>query len=520
MTAIHVALAKVLKTSGNMHCLTDNSGKNMVEVVWQEFGNFIKSQATSLTPPIVLGSVAAALTLCMAQFASGPIDGLHEAALGLFTYFTCNDAVNTLCSVHYSISLLSEYEGSNNLSQLCPSYESHFISSWLSALVIHGNSEEIKCLTPLVMNLRAAKDAVQQPQMCPFSNAASFAKGIAENFANITSFSERMIYRDTAIHYFSTLDKACGTLLKKVPPPDFLSSVVDFIGCVFYFCHSIIYIKSRPACPLSSLLSTVVLPTNVYSVEKSLSPALLAALAQNIPKIVCGLGALSLSQDPYLVRCLKDLFTHYIHRFPIKTKKDYTTVMHPFIICLHNADMKEENLLEVQSIFLEVVRDNYISKRGVTSMHLQVVLSLLVELMLRSASEWVSSMVAFLLCPLLELLLAVEDQVTKRCATDLLQKILEAAEQQTSPSRNELVEKIRKFVLHHVSWSSHRLFRVLGVMGVINRALIVDCLPHIADAVKRAEEKRGTGLDHTLRQGYQSLLSRLGLTNCVAEDKT
>lgn len=48
---------------------------------------------------------------------------------------------------------------------------------------------------------------------------------------------------------------------------------------------------------------------------------------------------------------------------------------------------------------------------------------------------------------------------------------------------------------------------MLGVVGVLHRPLLVDSLPHIARAVTATEEKRGTGLDHTLRFVHMILLN-------------
>ncbi|XP_064100133.1 protein MMS22-like [Macrobrachium nipponense] len=517
LLAVNSALIKVLSNAEKFHCFTVRAGMEVIETIWKEFGIFIKSQATVLTPPAVLGSVAASLTLSLALYHQNNIDGMKETPSGLFIYFLSNEAVNATCSQQYLHSLLSDPSCLAKISQVCPTYEVHLVANWLSSLVTLGDTEELLTLTPLITSLPGVSE-VCQPLACPFTAAKAFVKGVGRKFSNLTNFSERMAYRDVALQYFSSLDKAFGALLKKLPLPEYLSSAMELFASIIYHCHSVIYIKSRPTCPLPSLISTVILPTNVYSSEKPLSSPLLAALTPNMPKILCGLGYLSVTQDPYIMRCVKDIFTHYMHRFPVKTNKNYITVTHPFIMCLHDADIQEENLHDLRSTFLEVVRDNYFEKPGVSNVHHQIVISLLLEIMARNSSEWVTRLTTVLLHPLLELLLAVEDQVTKRMATDYLQKLLMEAQEQNSPSRGVLVKIIRKFVLQHVSWSSHRLFRVLGVMGITCRPLLVDCLPDIAYAVRKTEEKRGTGLDHTLRQGYNNLLTSLAVNEDEIED--
>ncbi|KAK8731835.1 hypothetical protein OTU49_007292 [Cherax quadricarinatus] len=341
------------------------------------------------------------------------------------------------------------------MSSMCSAYEGLLISGWLSALVILGDCEEVIVLTSKIRTLPSTTAVLpHQPLPCPFAAAKSLVRGVSKKFSET---------------------------------------------------------ESRPTCPMPSLISTVLLPSAVYTAEKPLNSLLASSLANTLPKMVCGLGCLGLAQDPYLVRCVKDVFTHYIYRFPVKTSKNYTTTTHPFIICLHDAEVREEVLHELRPIFLEVVRDSYLGKRGVSTLHLHIVISLILELLNRNTYEWLEGISSLLLLPLLELMLTLEDHATKRVATDLLQKVLQEAENQDTPLRGKLVKCVRQLVVQHVSWSSARLFRVLSVLGVLHRELLVDCLPHIAQAVTATEEKRGTGLDHTLRHGYQTLLASLGV---------
>lgn len=215
--------------------------------------------------------------------------------------------------------------------------------------------------------------------------------------------------------------------------------------------------------------------------------------------MVCGIGCLGLAQDPYLLRCVRDIFTHYLHRFPVKITRNFTSTTHPFLATLHYGEVKRSVLEELRKVFLEVVRDSYLGRRGTPPLHLQVALALLTELLQRNTADWLEIMCCSLLLPLLELLLNLEEQTTKRLATDFLQKVLQEAEDRGVPSRKVLVGHLQELVARHMSWSSGRLFRVLRVVSVLHRPLLMEALPHVTRAVTRTEEKRGTGLDHTLR---------------------
>lgn len=68
-------------------------GAPVVEAVWKEFGPALKSLAPTSTPPQVLGSLAASLTLCLAKVL-GQVTTHKEAASGLFQYFLTHEGVN------------------------------------------------------------------------------------------------------------------------------------------------------------------------------------------------------------------------------------------------------------------------------------------------------------------------------------------------------------------------------------------------------------------------------------------
>ncbi|XP_068231721.1 protein MMS22-like isoform X2 [Palaemon carinicauda] len=518
LLAINSALNKVLSNAEKFHCLAARAGMDIIDTIGTEFGNFIKSKAALGTPPAILGPVAASLTFGLALYNQNNFDRNRESAAGLFTYFTNIEAVNVTFSQQYLHSLLSEPNCIRKLGQVYPDYEPRLVTNWLSALVTFGDTEELLALTSLITSLPGVSEVISKPHSCPFTTAKAFVKGIGKKFSDMNNLNERFEYRDEAVKYFSSLDKAFGALLKKLPLPEYLSSAMDLYASIIYYCHSVIYVKGQVKYPLPSLISTVILPPNVYSSQKPLNPTFLNALTLNMPKILRGLVFLFTTQDPYMSRTVKDIFIHYIHRFPIKTCKNYTTLTHPFTVCLNDDEIQEKSLHDLRVTFLEVVRDNYFEKTGVSSSHHQIVISLLLEILARKPDEWVTILTTVILHPLLVLLLAVEDQVTKRIATDFLQKLLLEAQEQNSPSRIELIKIIRKFVLQHISWSSHRLFRVLGVMGITCRPLLVDCLPDIAYAVRKTEEKRGTGLDHTLRQGYHNLLTSLSVNEDDIEE--
>ncbi|XP_045122728.1 protein MMS22-like isoform X2 [Portunus trituberculatus] len=507
--AMDAALAKVMTLSAQPENVTSGMvGPAVIEVVWKEFGPSLKSLATSSTPPQAVASLSASLTLCLVG-----VLGHKEAASGLFHYFLTHEGVSTGCSLHYASCLLSHPDSLALLASLSPGHERMLVSCWLCGLIGVGDENEaVDMLTPQILRLPSMVGVLPPTHPTdPFAVAICFIKGVAAKFSSIEVFADRIAYREDVLQCFSGLDKAFGGLLRKSPPASHLPQALTLIANLFFHAHSVIYVKSKPTCPMATLLNTVLLPTPIYSPEKPLSAAFTASISSVLPRMVCGIGCLGLTQDAYLLRCVRDIFTHYLHRFPVKTIRNYTTTFHPFLATLHG-EVRLPVLEELRKVFLEVVRDSYLARRNTSPVHLQVALSLLTELLQRNTMDWLEILCCSLLVPLLELLLTLEEQTTKRLATDLLQKLLQEAEDRGIPSRRVLVDQLRELVGRHMSWSSGRLFRVLRVIAVLHRPLLLEALPHVTQAVTRTEEKRGTGLDHTLRQGYQALLSSLGMT--------
>lgn len=52
-----------------------------------------------------------------------------------------------------------------------------------------------------------------------------------------------MAIRERALQYFSGLDKPISALLKKTPLPNHLRDVLELIADLFFYGHSVIYIK-------------------------------------------------------------------------------------------------------------------------------------------------------------------------------------------------------------------------------------------------------------------------------------
>lgn len=515
LSAMEAALRRVIVLADSRPFHSDDTGVELVDVIWHDFSGFLKEHATSGTPPAVLGTAAAALTLARLQThkAATNIQGTaKEQAENFFNYFVTKE-INPMCMVQYMSGILS-YPGSQRLlGLLSTNYQSQIVSGWITSVVINGNTDELSQLTSTVLALPEINDIIPRSSSpYPFTAIQALVKGLAIKYEKAPNLPSRLSVREIALKYLSGLDKAAAVVMKKVPLPSHVGQLLDLMAMLFFSAPALIYVKGRQTLPLPNLISAVLLPTSVYSPEKPLPAALVSSLPAALPKMLCGVASLGITQDQFLRRNLRDIFTHYVYRFSIKTEKNYSTVLHPFIVCLHDADTNEATLQDLRSIFLEAVKDNYIAKRGCNLSHLQAVMLLLCELLARSSLEWIESICHTVLLPVLEVLLTVADEITKRKANDLLKEIMMTAAKLDNPPRNELVETIRQLVVRHISWSSARLFKILQVLVIYNRPLMVDALPHISSAVMRTEEKRGTGLDQTLRLGYQALLKALDIS--------
>ncbi|KAG0716880.1 Protein MMS22-like [Chionoecetes opilio] len=92
--AMDAALGRVLRLSAHPDTITAGvAGAAVVEAVWREYGPFLKSFATTLTPPKAVPSLAASLTLCLAQLVDQAATH-KEAASGLFHCFLNHESVS------------------------------------------------------------------------------------------------------------------------------------------------------------------------------------------------------------------------------------------------------------------------------------------------------------------------------------------------------------------------------------------------------------------------------------------
>ncbi|CAL4099468.1 unnamed protein product, partial [Meganyctiphanes norvegica] len=468
LSAMEAALRRVLILADARPFHSDDTGCELVDVIWRDFSGFIKEHAISGTPPAVLGTTAAALTLARLQtYKSSTIQGAKEAAENFFIYFVTKE-VNPVCMVQYMSEVLS-YPGSQRLLGLISeNYASQIVSGWITSVLIHGNTDELSVLTSTVLELPEIDKIIPRT-----SNKYSFfvletlVKSLATMYDQAPDFASRLSVREQALKYLSGLDKALVVVMKKVPLPAHIGQLVDLIATLFATAPGLIYVKGRQTLPLPSLISAVLLPTSVYSPEKPLPAALASALPAALPKMLCGIASLGISQDQFLRRNLRDIFTHYMYRFSIKTEKNYTTVLHPFIVCLHDADTNDATLQDLRGIFLEAARDNYIAKRGCNLSHIQAVMLLLCELLSRSSVEWIESMCHTVLLPVLEVLLVVSDESTKRKTNDLLKEIMVTAARLDKPPRIAMMPPVNRSHWSHTSWCIRKSYAVLWAKSLV-----------------------------------------------------
>ncbi|XP_076043239.1 protein MMS22-like [Oratosquilla oratoria] len=514
LSAAHSVLAKVLSTSTRQVFDTGGQAFEVVRLIWQTFGTFLKNHATTATPPPLLGSTAALLTLCLGLAEQrGQTTLPKDLATSLFSHFVANEIVCPVATVHYVSSLLDEPGSVTIISASVKDFDALMVGGWLRSLVSRGECEEVVALTQLVPQLPSVASVVPNWSNNPFIAAESLVSAVAQKFKQIEVLMSRISYRDSVMPYFTGLDKTAVALMKKSPAPAHLDQAFQLIGHIFYHAASLIYIKGNATCPLPNLLNGLILPHTIYSADKPLSRPCVAALAQALPQILCGLASMGTVGDAYLARCIRAIFVNYIYRFPLVTSTGHSSsLFHPFYSCVYDDNLKSEAVYELRIAFLESVRDGYLLKKTVCASHLKLVLSLLGEILNRSPIEWVGLMCKFIFVALLEQLLLLEDPSNKRLATELLKKLFEEAQKHSIPPREDLVEYIKSFVTKHMLWHPARLFKLLGVLSILHRQVITESFHHITLKLEEAENKRGSGRDAALRTGYRTLQLNLGLT--------
>ncbi|KAG0716879.1 hypothetical protein GWK47_008600 [Chionoecetes opilio] len=199
----------------------------------------------------------------------------------------CHPGYHTFrCSLQYASCVLGHPGSLAVLSTLSPGHERLLVSGWLCGLVgVGGEGEVVDTLTLQIVKLPCVAAVMPPtPPADPYAVAACFIRGVAAKFASIQTFGDRMAYREEVLQCFSGLEKALGSLLKKSPPATHLPQALSFIANLFFHAPAVIYIKSRPTCPMAALLNTVLLPTPIYSPDKPLSAAFTASISSVLPQ--------------------------------------------------------------------------------------------------------------------------------------------------------------------------------------------------------------------------------------------
>ncbi|KAM7306273.1 hypothetical protein ISCGN_010005, partial [Ixodes scapularis] len=264
-------------------------------------------------------------------------------------------------------------------------------------------------------------------------------------------------------------------------------------------------------CLLPQLLDCLVVPSVVHA-KKPLSQAQLMALKHHLPQFLDGLLSFRIRLDPYLLRRVKDIITHYLSLFSLTQSSIYNTGPHPLLVVLDTgagsrASQKRELYV---SLLLDCICDNFIPKKGVAHAHFGQGIRFIQEVVkrVRPTQNEYSSIIKALLPALFENLL--NSSTDAKLCRELVTQILRDSKDKLGAGEHEsLVEALSSFVGRNLAWSTSGVFRLLHDVATLHPRLVADAMSKVTVAAQDVERKRGGGSDAAIRKNLSDLLSHI-----------
>ncbi|XP_074662161.1 protein MMS22-like [Tubulanus polymorphus] len=464
-----------------------DSYTEIARILWTSVFPFVKTHSTTLTPPEILADVATSFTL-LAQDSPPPASsGIKENVSSLFNYFSINENVNGLFSCRYMCHLIPH-------GLLFPQNDT-LLQAWIRCclLIPDDSSEQFTELTRLIFTSGAMKDFVtSQVDPSPKVCFLHFLKSIQEGYENAVKegLLHKTNYREKVFNLFSNMNKYVIPPLR-TPSGSHICHVYTMCGHIISRCGSALYLQSRADSPLPPLIKSLILPRVIYDGNKVLHSALLAAMKDTIHMYVTGLA--SIKMDPYIERCIRDIFKHYMKRFPLRSSSGGGGSLHPLVNCLRLMPAS------VRKLIYETVLSNFTQPDSSTAW------MFLSEAFVTNPPQVTSEDCKYVMNTLLYNYIVIKQQQIE----EIMQKLLRVLHKNgTDLDKNQTADVMKEFIVQHFKAYSIRLLKVLDLLSNWCPSVLCLLIQTLTEVILYTETNRG--IDTQLREKYYCILRKLG----------
>nr|XP_022342343.1 protein MMS22-like [Crassostrea virginica]XP_022342344.1 protein MMS22-like [Crassostrea virginica] len=456
----------------------------------------LKSLCCSQTAPQACADLLA--TLCLVS-----IDCKSEDFVAIFK-FSISESVNKSVSSRFLSQVLSVDGFLQQLSEHFPSYDVALIQAWLTSSILVPQS-------PLrlrdFLQVPAVRELFTVSGMEPPEDGQiiHFIQAIKKTYDKTTGWKERICLRDKVMLYFVDIHKQIAPVLQTLQPADVLRNVYAVLGYLVKHCAPVLFVQSKPDCPLPNILTTLIVPHFMFNAEKPPKSAFINIVGQHLHQFVIGLSKLEYRRATYVNRKLGDIVSIYLPKYWSSSLGPAR--QHPLVLALKSSFIKDPSETDIafRHFLLELVCEKYLqfSQQAYNPNH-QYAIKFLTEVVKHTAEpKVVESDCRIVLYSILRVDLLTPSQQSEL----LLQSVMESVclSQQNTDISN-ICSILSKFITDHKKGHLEAVFNTLHKLPPKCGPYISQVSSQLQHCLIENESFRGVGRDNAVRSKYYNLM--------------
>lgn len=392
-------------------------------------------------------------------------------------YFT-EDPVDPAVSAKFALTVLEN--------QLLTSHENCILRAWLRCCLLSTDTNDE--LTMQVLNFHVSFRTLRNK----FDRRTNALCDLLELLARETSESVKENVLKLLLDNLANVDNWVKIHVKE---PKNESLTVHIYTCMAVLVHnfsSCLYNKTKSACLLSRVISTLLLPAETL-MGRTPHSYVLHSVQKTWHLFFKGICSLNWNDDVFLERTLRDLIVCYVPHFPTDNNS-------PLLKCFDD--------VAVATMIINKTANAFLSQTSkAPKQHSLRVLRFFDHCTVSCTSLEIMRFIAqSALVTILEFLL-----MNLHCNAAVTVLISLSSSDLYDAIRVDVHHSIIKVTDKHLRFNSNNYFQLIQILIKIIPADIKAILPKIQQTVVTLEKIRGDGLDSTLRKGLLSIETALSV---------
>lgn len=385
---------------------------------------------------------------------------------------------------------------------------------WIDCILTDlDTSESVIDLSKSVLNLSQFKTRNYSQSCSTFEDVVQiliqFIANLGKDYASLTSVVKMANLKQIIRFYFSDIVKISESVILVKLCKKSVHLLFKICGNLVKHCARALYSKTS-ACLLPQILDFFVLP--LISTKKPLPNIIVQAIKCHLVLFLCGLSALDIKKDEFVVRKMKEIFARYFTVSCVQCHMNQS-LKNPFLEPLKHSHAPglTKSTGDYRNFVLTHVRDCYLHLRQ-DPKQLSSVLYFVLQILLKVDDEGeLSRMAHILLSKVLSCLLVCDAAGSKgepphirKLSLRILKKLFSSSHYD-SEMINSLLKKFAEDNLPNYQEILLKSFETTCVL--LPPDLIRNFIDSLRLLVEADEKRRGVGGDQKLRNSLQKLTS-------------